>query len=147
MPCAAHLQHRFSPAWHSATPQGSKEREAYLAGARTQATCTCATPIFQVYTMIFGQRRIESRLGPRADCQTPMATTLRSSSAASTAGHAFGWAKSLRPKSPCPTVFDAISSIRSKLFFAASRTPSSSSICGCRSRRARYSFSRVLSAI
>lgn len=46
------------PAWLSATPQVHKEREAYVAGAETQATSTRATPILQVYTMIFGRRRI-----------------------------------------------------------------------------------------
>ena len=42
-----------------------------------------------------------------------------------------------RPKSPFPTVPLAISSIRSKLFFAPNRTPSSISICGVRSRNAK----------
>ena len=41
------------------------------------------------------------------------------------------------PKSPLPTVPPAISSIRSRLFFACKRSPSSISICGFRSRSAR----------
>ena len=51
------------------------------------------------------------------------------------------------PRSPIPTVPPAISSIRSRLFFAASRSSSSISIRGCKSRSATYSFSSVFSAI
>jgi hypothetical protein len=60
MPCAACLQHGFSPVWPNATPQVSKEREAYLAGAATQADFSYATPNLQDYTMIFEQMRIKS---------------------------------------------------------------------------------------
>ena len=51
------------------------------------------------------------------------------------------------PKSPFPTLPLAISSMRSKLRFAFTRNSSSSSMRGCKSRSARYSFSIVFSAI
>ena len=53
----------------------------------------------------------------------------------------------IAPRSPLPTVPLAISSIRSKLFLAASRSGSSISIRGCKSRSATYSFSSVFSAM
>lgn len=52
------------------------------------------------------------------------------------ATHSFRVAHHARPRSPFPTVPDAISSIRSRLFFAPSRNASSISMRGCRSRSA-----------